>query len=89
MTNEKWQPCPRCGSNKVENRSGCLFFILGIGLISLFFWVMLFIPVIGVLGIGVGLIVMIISPFKKGMLQCQDCKNTWKYNIESSIKGPE
>lgn len=78
---DKWEPCPRCGSNRVESRGGCFFFLLGIGLagISCFF---LIIPPIGIVGIALGIFFMFISPRMNDTLQCQDCKKSWKYHAE-------
>lgn len=75
---EKWEPCPRCGSNRVESRGGCFFFLAGLALTGISIW-LLIIPPIGILGIVIGIALMIASPFAKNMLQCQDCKKSWKY----------
>ena len=79
---DKWQPCPRCGSNKVENRGGCFFAVLGIGVISIFFWITLFVPPVGIIGMIVGAALLLFAPFTKGILQCSDCKKSWKYKAE-------
>ena len=78
MGKDKWEPCPRCNSNKVESRGGCFFFLLGFCLTGVSIW-LLIIPPIGIAGIVLGILLMLISPFMKGMLQCKDCNNSWKY----------
>ena len=75
---EIWEPCPRCGSHKVESRGGCFFFLLGFGLAGVSIW-LLFIPPVGIIGIILGVALMGVSPFTKNFLQCQDCKKSWKY----------
>jgi len=85
MANNKdnWERCPRCGSNKVEARGGCFFALVGIGLISVSFW-LLIIPPIGIVGLIAGFGVLFFSPFAKNSLECQDCKNRWKYPAENN-----
>lgn len=80
---ENWEPCPRCGSKKVEKRGGCFFALIGLSLtgISVF---LLIIPPVGILGIIIGIILMFSSIFMKNRLQCQDCKNNWKYPSNQS-----
>jgi len=75
---DKWEPCPRCGSKRVQSRGGCFFFVLGFCLFGISIW-LLIIPPVGIAGIIVGLLLMVISPFAKNQLQCQDCKKSWKY----------
>lgn len=48
---EKWEPCPRCGSNKVKSRGGCFFALVGICMISFGIW-LLIIPPVGIGCIG-------------------------------------
>ena len=78
-----WEPCPRCGSNRVESRGGCFFAVLGFCLLGVSIW-LLIIPPIGVAGIILGVLLMLSSFFMKNMLQCQDCKKAWKYPSEPS-----
>lgn len=80
---KKWEPCPRCGSNRVESRGGCFFFLVGFVLFGVSIW-LLIIPPIGITGIIAGIALMAISPFMKNMLQCQDCKNSWRYPAENN-----
>ncbi|MDR9755819.1 MAG: hypothetical protein RJR35_03600 [Thermoanaerobacterales bacterium] len=77
---EVWEPCPRCGSNRVQPRGGVFFFILGFCLMGISIW-LLIIPPIGIAGIVIGLIFMLIAPFAKNQLQCQDCHKAWKYPV--------
>lgn len=81
--NDNWERCPRCGSNKVEARGGCFFALLGIGLIGISIF-LLIIPPVGIVGIIAGLGVLLLSPFAKNSLECQDCKNRWKYPAENN-----
>jgi hypothetical protein len=76
---DKWEPCPRCESKKVESRGGCFFLLFGVGLIGISIWLLLLLPPVGIAGIVLGVVLMILSPMTKGMLQCQDCKYAWKY----------
>lgn len=75
---EKWEPCPRCGSNKVKSRGGCFFALVGICMISFGIW-LLIIPPVGIGCIVIGFFVLVASPFMKGNLQCEDCDKAWKY----------
>ena len=80
---DKWEPCPRCGSNKVKARGGCFFALLGICLASIGIW-LLIIPPIGIGCIVIGILLVVISPFTKGNLQCEECDNAWKYPYEKT-----
>lgn len=79
---ETWEPCPRCGSKRVQARGGCFMVILGLGVMSLGIWLLL-VPILGVIAgpitMLVGLLLLITSPFARNQLQCQDCHKTWKY----------
>ena len=75
---DKWEPCPRCGSNRVQSRGGCFFFLLGFGLLGISIW-LLFIPPVGITGIVLGIALIITSPLMRNVLQCQDCNKAWKY----------
>ena len=79
MSEKKWQPCPRCGSSNVQSFGKGFFFILGFCLAGISIW-LLIIPPVGVAGIILGLGLMVISPFAKPVLQCKDCKKSWKYD---------
>ena len=75
---DKWEPCPRCGSTKVESRGGCFFFVVGFCLMGISIW-LLIIPPVGIAGIVMGIALMLVAPFAKNQLQCMDCKKTWKF----------
>lgn len=81
--NVNWEPCPRCGSKRVNSQGGCFFFLLGVGITSFSLW-LLFIPIIGVPGIIIGLLLMVASPFMRGGLSCKDCNYSWKKKKEKS-----
>lgn len=82
MQDKKWEPCPRCGSNRTQSRGGCFMAIMGLGIMSIGLWVML-IPVLGWIAgpllLLIGLVILIASPLAKNDLQCQDCLYSWKY----------
>lgn len=78
MSTNLWEPCPRCGSLKVtKNTTGCLFALLGIATIGVFFWVTLFLPVLGIIGMIIGALFFLVSPIigiaNKGKWECKEC----------------
>lgn len=76
---EKWQPCPRCGSHKVEKSSPLSYILGGIALAGCGIW-LLIIPFIGVPLIIIGLLSLILSPLGFiNTLSCKDCKKVWLY----------
>jgi hypothetical protein len=84
---EKWEPCPRCGSNKVEVKGGALvYFIIGFALFGISIW-LLIIPIVGVTGIITGLLIMALGPFMGKFLQCQDCKKSWRFPASKNVKA--
>lgn len=42
-------------------------------------WLLFLLPPLGFIGIVGGLFFMLIAPFARGLLQCQDCKYAWRY----------
>lgn len=86
MEKKNWEPCPRCGSNRVQAYSRLLFALVGIAMIGISIW-LLIIPFIGLFGILFGLFILILSPFAKGMLHCEDCGFTWKYPYKGAEQG--
>ena len=79
---EIWEPCPRCGSNRVQSRGGCFMAITGLGLMSIGLWILI-VPILGWIAgpllMIIGLVILVTSPGSKNQLQCQDCHNAWKY----------
>lgn len=73
-----WEPCPRCGSKRVKSMGILSFILLGLGLSGIGI-LLLFIPIVGIPMIVAGLALLAVSPFTKGMLQCEDCKKSWRY----------
>ena len=73
-----WEPCPQCGSSKVRSMGMAFWLLMGLCVISFGLIITLFIPFIGIPMMGFGVLFMLISPFTKGTLQCQDCKKAWK-----------
>lgn len=72
-----WEPCPRCGSNRVQQRGALYAVLLGIGSLGCGIW-LLIIPFIGIPLMLFGLVMLAISPAQHRMVQCQDCNNAWK-----------
>lgn len=64
MEKKNWEPCPRCGSNRVQAYSRLLFALVGIAMIGISIW-LLIIPFIGLFGILFGLFILILSPSRK------------------------
>ena len=78
MEKKNWEPCPRCGSNRVQPRGTLFLALVGVGLIGISLW-LLIIPPVGIAGILLGILFIIVAPLSKGMVQCQDCNFNWKY----------
>lgn len=71
-----WEPCPRCGSNKVQANSRLAAFFgigTGIGCLSLLFFPLVFLifPL------------LLVIPFLPKTNTCQDCKHAWKVDKKS------
>lgn len=85
---DKWEPCPRCGSNRVK-ATGILYFILfGLGMLS-FGLILLFIPFIGIPMMVIGAGLLVAAPFSKGILECEDCKKSWRYPANSTKQSEQ
>jgi hypothetical protein len=74
---DKWQPCPRCNSNKVERIGKLYMFIAGIFITGVCAWITLIFPPM-LIGIIIGILLMLISPFARAIMICKDCKNKWR-----------
>ena len=83
MSQNNWEPCPRCGSNRVQARGTAFLMIVGFCLIGISIW-LLIIPPVGIAGILFGIFMIISAPLSKGNLQCQDCNFNWKYPYEEN-----
>ena len=57
--------------------------MVGFALIGVSIW-LLFIPLVGIIGIILGLGLLLFAPFAGGMLQCDDCNKSWKYPAEEN-----
>jgi len=72
-----WEPCPKCGSNKVETRGKAFWFFLLLGSGSVLIWIgLFFMPLL-----FVSIALIFLSPlafFMPKVNQCKDCKNSWK-----------
>ena len=76
-TDEEWEPCPRCGSNAVEPISKAA---IAIAMWVASFVLTIFLPPIGIIGLGISLLASIAFPFMNTtMLKCSDCNKSWKY----------
>lgn len=82
---ENWEPCPRCGSNRVIKQGKGYFLLIGVGLIGIGIW-LLIIPPIGVPTVIVGLGLMVFGLFTKGFLECRDCKKVWRYKTKTAAE---
>ena len=79
----KWEPCPRCKSNRVKQK---LSFDEIIAIIAFLISIGIFGIVIGfIIGfIAIILVLSILSPFvknKKRKLNCKDCDYDWEYSL--------
>lgn len=88
MEKKNWEPCPRCGSNRVQARGTAFLMIVGFCLIGISIW-LLIIPPVGIAGILLGILFIIAAPLSKGTVQCQDCNYSWKFPHEKKIEGGE
>jgi len=74
-----WEPCPRCGSNKVKTLGKLWFLLIFLGSGSCLLWVgIIFWPIL-----ILAILLILISPlgfFLPKVNQCQDCKYSWKIN---------
>lgn len=81
---EKWEPCPRCGSNRVRTDEIGIF-LLTIGVLLLIFGLaFILIPFIGMPLLLGGIVFTIYGITKKrknkNLLRCIDCHNAWEYH---------
>jgi hypothetical protein len=74
-----WEPCPRCGSNRVEKRGASFLFGAGLGTVVVTFAGACCLPFVLIIGLPVGIFMMLMSPFFYGRLECQVCKYEWRY----------
>lgn len=85
MRKDGWEPCPRCGSNRVEQRGKWFFFWVFLTSGGCLVWLgFLFFP----LWIFAALLILV-SPFSfliPKMNQCKDCKYAWKVNKEKDMQ---
>lgn len=80
---EAWEPCPRCGSNRVRvDGIGTFLLIIGV-LLFLLGLALIFISIVGVILMFSGFVFSIYGIIKKRknkyLLRCADCHNAWKY----------
>lgn len=75
---DTWGPCPRCGSNRVKSMGMLYFALFGLGLSGIGI-LLLFIPIVGIPMMVLGVALLVVSPFTKGMLQCEDCHKSWRF----------
>jgi len=89
MKKEKWQPCPRCGSNRVTTTGKGTIFLMGFGMLGISFVLLfLFFPA-GIIGMIAGGVLLIMTPFVQPMLSCKDCKKAWKYDPNINKIDPQ
>lgn len=87
---EEWQPCPRCGSNRVQKVSMWAFLLGGVAVAGCSIWLLL-ISLIAIAGVIVGAIVFLLGligiigqRFMPTTLYCKDCNNTWQFKSNVS-----
>ena len=87
---EKWEPCPRCGSKKVQGRSKWAMAMASFGMAGCLIWVGLLFPLLWIL-VPVFFLVSVLLCFGKSQWECQDCKFTWEVGKpkEGTLRGPE
>jgi hypothetical protein len=73
---DKWEACPRCGSNKVVTYGKGSIVILFIILGSFFCWIGLFVGLFMIIGITFMLGTLLAIAFKP-FNQCRSCYNKW------------
>lgn len=74
---DNWEPCPRCGSNRVIviPKWGLFAFFLISGLLFTFAGILIWI----IFPVGLGLLfISIITLFIPKNNTCRDCNNVWK-----------
>jgi len=82
-----WEPCPRCGSKKVQTIGKLYLFLILIGTGSCLFWVGFLFPPIWIVS---GLLVLVspIAFFQKKVNQCQECNYAWPAGEAAEHKQP-
>lgn len=87
MANDKWEPCPRCGSNRVVKLGAMHYWweMIKLWFCGIFVGVLiaLFYPPAGLVIAGLSFIggaLVEIAGIIKPDLRCQDCKNIWNYD---------
>jgi len=76
-TTHKNRECPNCKSKRIQYHGTGFYALLGFLMISFSIW-LLIIPPIGLIGIFIGFVILIASPFLPRNYICRDCKYTWK-----------
>lgn len=79
MKLDSWEPCPRCGSNRVQPINKVLlgFMIasmgtLVFGIMGIFIWIFIIaVPFCWIIG-------LFLAVFGQSIWQCQDCHKSWK-----------
>lgn len=81
---KNWEPCPRCGSNKVKSVGKIAYFLALFGSGGCLIWVgFLFWPIL-----IIAILLLIASPFTfllPKVNQCEDCKHSWKVNKQKEV----
>jgi hypothetical protein len=86
MRKDGWEPCPRCGSNKVQQRGKGFFFLLFICMAGVVSFVGIFFLPLFILG-GILALFSPIAFLLPKINQCQDCKYSWKIDKEKGVQA--
>lgn len=82
-----WEPCPRCGSNKVKTLGKGTFFLIFFGSGGCLIWIgFIFFPVL-----ILAAILILVSPLAfllPKVNQCEECKYSWKVNKKGTENIP-
>lgn len=86
MRKDGWEPCPRCGSKRVEQRGKLFFFFLPLVSGGCLVWLgLLFFPFL-----IIAALLVLCSPLAflmPKMNQCKDCKYSWAVKKEKAMKA--
>ncbi|MGG3987696.1 hypothetical protein [Bacillus smithii] len=81
-----WEPCPRCGSNKVRTYGKWFWFLVPFMSGGCLVWLgIIFFPIL-----FIALPLILISPLGfllPKMFQCEDCKYSWKVKKNKEVSA--
>lgn len=80
---KKWEPCPRCGSKRVQTASVGALVAFGICVACMGVPLLIF-PYAGIPLILIGIALAVFAPMAKSTLLCKDCRHSWVYPAEEN-----